>query len=482
MNKLFGALALVATVLGGALVIGVQRSVPRQIDVAPAAPIQIDVDAAAQRLGRAIRHRTVSPVAAASQADFERFHGFLTESFPALHKRLARETVNRHSLLYTWQGSRTELKPILLLAHMDVVPADTEDSSRWRHPPFGGAVADGYVWGRGAMDDKAGLLAILEAVEHLLSEGFQPQRTVYLAFGHDEEIGGNNGAAKIAATLASRKVQLEYILDEGLNITDGIVAQIARPVALIGVAEKGYLTLELSVAAPGGHASAPPSQTAIGILSGAIDRLERNPPSPRLTGATRAMLEFLGPEMPWHLRTAIANLWLLGPLVTRELAKYHLTAATLRTTLAPTVFTSGLAENALPVLARARINLRLLPGDSAAAMTEHVRRIIADSRIKIAALPNPSEASAISDITAPSFELLQRTIRQIAPEALVAPALLVATTDSRHYAGLSKNIYRFLPITLRPEDVQRYHGTNERISIQDYQRCIRFYAQLMRQS
>ena len=194
------------------------------------------------------------------------------------------------------------------------------------------------------------------------------------------------------------------------------------------------------------------------------------------------MLEFLGPEMPWHLRAAVANLWLLGPLVTRALTKNHLTAATLRTTLAPTVFTSGLAENALPAQARALINLRLLPGDSVAAMTEHVRRTIADSRVKTTALPNASEASAISEITAPSFELLQRTIRQIAPEALVAPGLLVASTDSRHYAGLSKNIYRFLPITLRPEDVQRYHGTNERISIQDYERCIRFYAQLMRQS
>lgn len=482
MKRLFSVFALVAAVLGGAFVIRVQRFVPRQIDVAPAAPIQIDVDAAAQRLSRAIGHRTVSLVDSASQGEFERFHAFLTESFPVLHKSLARETVNQHSLLYTWQGSRAELKPILLLAHLDVVPVDAEHSPRWRHPPFAGAVADGYVWGRGAMDDKASLLAILEAVERLLREGFQPQRTVYLAFGHDEETGGNNGAAKIAATLAARKVQLEYVLDEGLNITDGIITQIARPVGLIGVAEKGYLNLELSVTAPGGHASAPPSQTAIGILSGAIDRLERNPPPARLTGATRSMLEFLGPEMPWHLRAAIANLWLLGPLVTRELAKNHLTAATLRTTLAPTLFTSGWAENALPAQARALINLRLLPGDSVAAMTEHMRRTIADSRVTTTALPDPSEASAISDVTTPSFELLQRTIRQIAPEALVAPALLVATTDSRHYSGLSKNIYRFLPITLRSDDVRRYHGADERISIRDYERCIRFYAQLMRQS
>ena len=178
MNKLLRVLALVATVLGGALAIGVQRFVPRQIDVAPAKPIHIDVDAAAQRLSRAIRHRTVSSADSASPAEFERFHAFLTESFPAVHKRLARETVNQLSLLYTWQGTRTELKPILLLAHMDVVPADVEDSHRWHHPPFAGAVAEGYLWGRGAMDDKGSLMASLEAIEWLIKQSYQPGRTI----------------------------------------------------------------------------------------------------------------------------------------------------------------------------------------------------------------------------------------------------------------------------------------------------------------
>lgn len=482
MKKLFGVLALGAAVLGGALVIGVLRSVPRQIDVAPAAPIQIDVDAAAQRLSRAIRHRTVSPVDSASQAEFERFHAFLTESFPALHKRLTRETVNQHSLLYTWQGTRAELKPILLLAHMDVVPADAEDSPRWRHPPFAGAVADGYLWGRGAMDDKGSLMAILEAVEHLLSAGFQPARTIYLAFGHDEEIGGNNGAAKIAATLAARNVQLEFVLDEGMNILSGVIEGVTTPVALIGIAEKGYLSIQLSADAAGGHSSIPPADNAINSISRALQRLEAAPFPAKLSGPTGAMLEFLGPEMAWSKKLVLANLWLFEPLAANRLSKSPLTNALLRTTIAPTIFHAGVKENVLPSQAHAVINLRVMPGESTATALEHVRKAIDDPQVKLTPLPIRIEPSAATDIESPSFKLVESTIRQTAPDAIVAPALLVAATDSRHYAGLTKNILRFLPITITAADTKRYHGIDERISLADYLRCINFYARLIRNS
>jgi len=482
MNKFFGVLALGAAVLGGALVIGVQRFVPRQIDVAPAAPIQIDVDAAAQRLSRAIRHRTVSPVDSASQPEFERFHAFLTESFPALHKRLARETVNQHSLLYTWQGTRTELKPILLLAHMDVVPVDPASEKSWTYPPFSGQVADGYIWGRGAMDDKASVLGILEAVERLLSEGFHPTRTIYLAFGHDEEIGGANGAAKIAATLAARSVQLEYVLDEGMNILRGVIEGVNAPVALIGVAEKGYLSVELSANAVGGHSSIPANDNAIGRISRALQRLDATPFPARLRGPTRAMFDYLGPEMGWTQKLLLANLWLFEPLVANRLSKSPLTNAILRTTLAPTTFSSGIKENVLPAQARAVINLRIMPGESTASALEHVRTAIDDPKIKLTPLPIRMEPSAVTDLGSQSFKLVERTIRQTAPEAIVAPALLVAATDSRHYAGLTKNVLRFLPITISAADTSRYHGIDERIALTDYLRCINFYAQLIRNS
>ena len=482
MNKFFSVLALFAAVLGGALAIGVQRFVPRQLDVTAAAPIQIDADAAAQRLSRAIRHRTVSPIDSASQAEFERFHAFLTESFPTLHQRLARETVNQHSLLYTWQGTRTELKPILLLAHLDVVPADAESSPRWRHPPFAGAVADGYVWGRGALDDKGSLMASLEAIEWLVKQDYKPERTIYLAFGHDEETGGENGAAKIAAVLTARKVQLEYVLDEGMNVLSGIIDGVTAPVALIGIAEKGYLSIELNANAAGGHSSIPPNDNAIASVTRALQRLEAAPFPASIRGPTRAMFEFLGPEMGWTAKLVLANLWLFEPLVVHQLAGSPLINAILRTTMAPTMFNSGVKDNVLPTHARAVINLRIMPGETTAGALAQVREIIDDPKVKLTPLAIRIEPSTATDIESPSFQLLARTIRQITPRSIVAPALLVAATDSRHYTGLTRSVLRFLPITITAADTDRFHGIDERISVDDYLRCINFYTQLIKNS
>jgi len=456
----------------------------RQLQVGPAQAIAIDRDGAVKRLSAAIRFKTISfqePSDAFAQ-EFTRLHVFLAKSFPRVHQQLTKETVNDHSLLFAWNGKDTRLKPMMLMGHMDVVPVDAPTETHWTHPPFAGQIADGYIWGRGTMDDKVSVLGILEAVEYLLSAGFRPQRTIYLAFGHDEEIGGHNGAAKIAELLRARGVELEYVLDEGMNVVDGIIPGIAAPAALIGIAEKGYLSLELSVETAGGHSSIPPIDTAIGIISRALQRLEAAPFPARLSGPTRRMLEFLGPEMAWPQRLALANLWIFDPLVTKQLAASPLTNAIIRTTLAPTLFNAGINEYILPTQASAVVNLRILPGDTIAGIAEHVRQTIDDPRVKIAALPIRVEPSEVSDIEAASFQLIHRTIRQAIPEALVAPALLVAGTDSRYYAPLTKNIYRFLPITLRPDDARRYHGIDERISLQDYERCVRFYAQLIRNS
>jgi carboxypeptidase PM20D1 len=435
-------------------------------------------------LSQAIQHRTLSyrDLADPSRGEFERFQGFLADSFPRVHEKLTREAVNDHSLLYIWKGKNGVLKPILLMAHIDVVPVDSASESLWTHPPFSGAVADGIVWGRGTMDDKASVLGILEAVEHLLNEGFLPERTVYLAFGHDEEIGGQNGALKIAELLRTRKVELEYVLDEGMNILSGIIDGVSSPVAMIGIAEKGYLSIRLTAQSAGGHSSIPPTDTSISALSRALQRLQTAPFPARLNGPTRQMFEFLGPEMAWPKKLALANLQLFGPLITNQLTASPLTNAAIRTTLAPTIFNAGVQENVLPTKATAVINLRILPGETIAGTLEHVRKAIDDPKVQLTALPVQMEPSAVSDIESASFRLLQRTIGQTIPKTIVAPALLVAATDSRHYASLTKNIFRFLPIMLRPEDTKRYHGIDERIAIDDYERCIRFYAQLIRNS
>jgi carboxypeptidase PM20D1 len=382
-------------------------------------------------------------------------------------------------LLFTWQGKDDRLKPMLLMAHIDVVPVDPSTESSWHHAPFSGEIADGYIWGRGALDDKSSLMAILEAVESLLANNFRPARTIYLAFGHDEEIGGINGAAKIAALLRARHVELESILDEGLNVFTGTISGLDSPAALIGIAEKGYLSLELSVESAGGHSSMPPEHTAVGILVDALQKLKQPPFPARLNRPTHEMFAFLGPEMAFVKKLVLANLWLFSSLLEKTLAQSPQTNALIRTTLAPTMLNAGIKDNMLPSKASAVVNLRIAPGESTASATQYVRHMIADPAVMILPQAVQLEPSAVSSIDSASFTVLHKTIRQTIPTAVVAPALLVAATDSRHYRSLTTNIFRFLPVTVGPDDIDRYHGIDERISVEDYERCIRFYAQLI---
>lgn len=482
MKRFSLALAAAVVLLGLVLVVRTATFSSRQIQIAPAPSIRLDVDGTVARLAQAIRFKTVSLASPtdAGAGEFQKLREFLERSFPRVHRQLEREIINQHSPLFTWKGKDPSLKPILLMAHMDVVPVDGATEKSWTYPGFSGQVTDGYVWGRGAMDDKASVMAILEAVEHLLDANYAPRRTVYLAFGHDEEIGGANGAAKIAETLGSRGVELEFVIDEGMTILRGVIDGIDSPTALIGIAEKGYLTIQLTAQSAGGHSSIPTKENSIAALSRALERLESVPFPARVDGPTKQMLEFLGPEMSLANRIALANLWLFEPLVRRQMSGSPLTNAILRTTLAPTIFHAGVQDNVLPSEANAVVNLRVMPGETTGEALERVRKIVDDPQIKLSAAPIRVEPSAVTDSTGASFKLLQQTIRQIAPEAIVAPALLVAATDSRHYTKLTKNIFRFLPITLNAVDTKRYHGVDERISIDDYQRCIRFYAQLIR--
>jgi len=457
----------------------------KQVQAGAAIDVPLDGQGIAERLAQAIRFQTTShqdPAQFRGQ-EFSGLHEHLEQAFPLAHAALTKEIVEGHSLIYAWKGQQEELKPILLMGHMDVVPAESGTESDWAYPPFEGRLAEGYIWGRGSMDDKNAVLGVLEAVEMLLKEGFQPRRTVYLAFGHDEEIGGQRGAAQIAALLHSRGVELEYVLDEGLSITEGIVPNVSKPVALVGIAEKGYVSIKLTVQSEGGHSSMPPKHTAIGILSKAILKLERNQLPLRMDGPARQLFGKLAPEMSFAMRMVFANLWLFGGLVKRQLAASPASNAMVRTTTAPTMLEAGVKDNILPTTARAVVNFRLLSGDSVAGVIEHARQAIDDPRVKIEPMKGfGGEPSFVSDTESPSFSALEHTIRQVFPKVLVAPGLVMGATDSRHYANLTNRIYRFTPTWMRPEDLDRIHGTNERISIENYAQAVRFYVQLIRNS
>ncbi|MFZ5510421.1 MAG: M20 family peptidase [Pseudomonadota bacterium] len=483
MIKRIGVAVLLALgALAAVLAVNTLRQSSRQIQVAPIAPIQFDVQAAAQRLSGAVALPTVSydDRPEASSQEFERLHAYLERHYPRAHAVLRREIVGGHSLLYTWQGADPGARPIMLMAHQDVVPVAPGTEEEWRVEPFSGAIRDGFVWGRGAWDDKGNLCAILEAVELLAAQGFRPRQTVYLAFGHDEETGGSNGARAIAALLQARGVRLEFVLDEGLVITEGVIKGMDRPVALIGVAEKGYLTVALASSAPPGHSSMPSRPSAIGMLSQALARLEERQMPARLRGVAEEMFATLAPEMTGINRVLLSNLWLFGPLVKRQLEKSPGTNAVLRTTTALTVVHAGEKENALPGRAQALVNFRLLPGDSQEQVLAHVRQTIANDDIQVAPRPGvSSEPSPVSPSAAPAFRLISRTVRELFPGTIVAPGLMIGGTDSRHMAPIADAIYRFSPVRARAEDLARFHGTNERISVDNYAELIRFYHRLL---
>lgn len=444
--------------------------------------ITVDAGAVAQRLAHAIRYRTISNEAdpAFDEAAFLGLHEFIEGAFARVHKTLKREIVADFSLLYTWKGSDSSLKPVLLSAHMDVVPVEPGTEKNWTHPPFAGVAADGFVWGRGTLDMKASMMGVLEAVEYLLAQNFTPKRTIYLAFGHDEEIGGNGGAAKIARLLQSRNVKLAFTLDEGLVVTDKILPGVPKPVAVIGIAEKGLVTLKLSARGPGGHGSMPPSNSAVGRLGRALARIEANPMNADLRPPVIDMFNAVMPEMPLSMRLVFGNRWLLKHFILNRLSKQPATNALIRSTLGVTIVKAGVKPNVIPQKAEAIINVRLMPGDTVASVIRHLRRVIDDPDVEITIAPGTQlEASPISATASSGYQELVRTTQQVFPDVLVAPGLLVGTTDTRHYLELAENSFRFLPLRIKPDDLKRFHGTDERIAISNYEAIIRFYVQLL---
>jgi carboxypeptidase PM20D1 len=443
--------------------------------------VAVDENAAAMRLGAAIRFQTIASIEDPHQnADaFRAMHAHIEASYPAFRAATKREIVADYSLLFTWEGSDANAPPIALLAHQDVVPIAPGTEPNWQVPPFDGVIRDGYIWGRGSWDDKGNLFAMLEGAEALMKQGFRPKRTIYFAFGADEEISGKRGASAMAKLLQSRGVKLDFVFDEGLLITDGILKGIDRPVALIGVGEKGYVTLDLSATATPGHSSLPPRDTAIGTLSAALARLERSPFPASIGGVMRDTLETAAPEMSGVNRIALTNLWLLEPLVRMQMEKTSQTAAAIRTTTALTIFNAGNKENVLPGNATATVNFRLLPGETEASVIERVRSVVADGRIGITPKPGNTDPPPVTSTTSANYRAIKRTIREIFPDAIVAPGLMVAATDSRNYIGVTDSIFRFSPVRATAEDLKRFHGTDERLSISNYADMIRFYQRLL---
>jgi carboxypeptidase PM20D1 len=444
--------------------------------------MEVNTKKAAEHLAAAIRFKTISKetMEESDFAPFKEYHRWLEKTYPKIHATFKKEVVNQHSLLYHWKGTEPRLQPILLASHLDVVPVDEVTILAWHADPFKGEIKQGFIWGRGALDMKNHTVAIFEAVEALIESGFQPKRDIYFAFGHDEEISGKNGAKSIAALLKRKGIKLAAVLDEGGMISHGLVPGVEMPVGLVGVGEKEYVTVNLTAKGTPGHSSNPPRQTAIGVLARAIALLDDNPfpARPDLAIATFKRVAYL---FPFSVRFILANTWLLKSVLVKELEKKVQTNALIRTTHAATVIRGGIKDNILPAEARAKINFRLLPGDSQESVVRHICKVVNDPRVEVEIdMADAWGPSKISTIDTPAYKTLELVIRQVFGEIPVAPYLLMFATDARHYQDVSEQLYHFSPLAMETEDIGRMHGIDERIGEDALSGMVKFYARLLK--
>lgn len=420
----------------------------------------------ADHLSSVIKIETVSHEDEAEdiKENFNILQTLLVELYPLTHHLLKKEMIDGHTLLYTWQGLKPDLEPVVFMAHQDVVPADEHTLDQWTYPPFSGKIADGFIWGRGAMDIKEQLISVFEAVENLIRNSYRPERTIFLTFSHNEEVLGS-GAKAVVDHLKKKGIRVHSVLDEGGSVYEGIIPGVKGQAATIGVAEKGYLSLKFRVNTTGGHSSTPAHTTAIGTLAKAIVKLERNR-FPHHVELTKPLFQGLGSAASPIMQLAFANLWLFGGIIGRILTTKPEADATIRTTTAPTLFHSGVKDNVLPSLAEAVVNFRILPGETIQEVCEHIQTVINDERVKFEVMDQRAwEASPLSPVDCKAYQHLASVIQEVFPGSAVAPYIMLGGTDSRNFYAVSDKVYRFTPMVVKNEDLSRVHGVNERISV-----------------
>lgn len=477
-KRLLIGLLVIVLVLAAIVVFNTVRYKPVDTPEPIATATPTDPSKAAQKLSEAVKMRTVSY--REDEAVFREFLAWLSEAFPTFHGATSRDLIADFTPLYKWEGSDPTLKPVLLAAHYDVVDADSSSLDRWTHPPFDGVIDDEFVWGRGSLDNKGPIIAMLEASEALIAQGFQPKRTIYFSFGHDEETGGEFGAAAVTRHLREQGVQLDWSLDEGSFVLDGIVQGIDRPIASINIAQKGMLTLTLNAQAAGGHSSMPPRDTAVTALAEAITRLKEHPMPGGLTGVSETFFDTLARHFPFVQRALFANRWLFGPVIEYALSSKATTNAVLRTTMAPTMLSGSHAPNVLPTQATAKVNFRLHPRDKIEDVVAHVREAIGDDKIEVL-LPTDymAEASGISSATSAGYKAIESSVGKSFGDVIYVAGLTLGGTDSRHYGVVTVDTYRFNPFMIDRSDLARLHGVNERLSLINLGRAIAFYRSLI---
>ncbi|HLK31188.1 MAG TPA: M20/M25/M40 family metallo-hydrolase [Puia sp.] len=479
IKRLLGFLFLIIIILAAIVLVNTfifTKEIPR----GQALDLPSISDSAVRHMSEAVQIKTISyadslPV---DTSEYMKFRKFLERAYPLVHQKLPRQIFNQFSYLFTWEGKNKNLKPYVIMAHMDVVPVEEATANKWTVAPFSGAIKDSMIWGRGVVDDKGCVIPIFEAAEDLLRQNFQPERTIYLSFGHDEEISGSHGAKAIAEWFREQNIHPELVLDEGGEITVENFSELKRPIAAIAVAEKGYLSFQLSVEKTGGHSSMPEKETAIDILAKALVKLREKQMPFKMSEPMAALLKRVGPGLPFSERMALANQWLFMPLLKKEFEKGHITNSLFHTTIVPTVFNSGIKDNVIPTIATAIVNCRNLPGDSQADVIAFMKEQINDDRVNIIPEKINTDASPITSIDSAAFKKVEAISYQVMPDIVPVPFLLMGGTDSRHFDAVSNGVVKFAASI----DAKGYHGIDERLPISDFKRMIFFYSLLMKES
>ena len=479
---ILGGVAAIAVVAG---VVGVRTASFAPKDIADGSEVKLapapayDLDAAVQHLSQAAQIPTISHQNPADNqiAEWDKLHGWLATTYPAVHAAMQRTILPNKTLIYHWPGSDPAAAPIIVMAHQDVVPVTAGTEGDWKYPPFAGTVAEKAVWGRGTVDDKGSLIGLFEAIEALAKSGFKPKRGIYLVSGHDEEAGGS-GAAAAAAKLKAEGVKAIFTLDEGsLILTDTPV--INSPAIMIGIAEKGYATLKVTANAPGGHSSMPPAETGVATLAKAILDIAADPFPYEVRGPGASMIEVLAAKKGGTTKMAVANQWLFGPILRRQLGDVPTTAAAFHTTIAPTMLEGSPKENVLPQSANALINYRIAPWNSSADVMARAKAAVGDAKVDLAWVKPPREPSRVSSTNSQGWKWIAAAARADAPDAVLTPMLVVGGTDSRSMEPVSDDVYRFMPMHFTLKESAMIHGTNEHMAIDSFKRMIDFYARLI---
>lgn len=428
----------------------------------------------AQKLSKMIQYDTTSHANVHEEEKFLGFHKVLEELFPLVHEKLER-TVIDGNLLYYWKGKSSE-KPILLMSHQDVVPAEGE----WLHEPFSGDIADGKVWGRGASDTKCSVMAFFEAVEELLREGYTPDCDVYLASSCTEEWAGD-GAPKIVEELKRRGVELFIVCDEGGGIISEPIGGIKGNFAMVGVFEKGKADVKFTARSTGGHASAPAKNTPIARLAAFVNEVETHTPFKRkFLPEVSAMFARLAPYAPFGLKLVMGNLWLFAPIMKPVLGRISAQAgAMLQTTIAFTMQSGSDAYNVLPQEATLGANMRFIPHQGEKESLEIIKALAAKHGLETEIVHSNDYTEPV-DINGEAFKLVEKVIGETFPGLPVSPYVMTGATDAQFYQPICPSCIRFAPVIYGPEQMKGMHGLNENIEYNCLPGAVSFYQNLIK--